>query len=664
VGQPDPNFMGIDPSLVGQLMRSMTSGVSGAEPVARSYLGQFSRLGLDSGALSKLLADYAWATSQQPMLQRRYSLSSHLPSGDFAGGMTTIGAGALTYATTAAAKSAGTAEARQLQAALDARNWAGIQQALLAMKANGDDADYMSALFTQLGPSGLWQLSLYAQGGRDKGQEQEVRQVIGTGLATASFEMNLTRSFLQGMKSGDPFGYPPELQPGGWDTSVLAPFLTEGEFSSQWLGVIAPATLYLKGIEAGEQVPPGYDAIFRAIAANPGFAAGFFKQNSGQLADYMTDPELNHYLASDVGFGQFLEAATIAPRGASSTGPFTANAATFVRLFGSGADTTDTVRLAMAAATVYYFNDLRAAVTGAAPGAASPMGLSTADWAQFVQQSMKDKTSAAFLLASYATWEQSQPVDNRPFVVDPGNPSVRLPMKGDGPLTPSEAGFWNDFSGGLLDYFFAANYQAAGQTAGKGDENTVLALLKDAGTAGAATLITSLAFGPEAGIVAFSAEALKDAGTEAGQDAFSTAVEGTISGLTGKIGEGGDGPAELLDSNLTSVQKLWANKVLQDFQAGGGRPGAPAVTPVWFENKPYSGDPAPYQARYGANFMDGNGNLLYGTPEEWQQHPQALAAYNAWLQDPAISAMTGDLFGVRTEGSLAGLYQTLENSGG
>lgn len=652
-------FEGINPSMLSQLIKALGSGVNGAQPVAGSYAGQFSRLGLDPGPVNKLLADYAWAASQQPMLQRRYSLASHQPPGSWTDGWTTEGAGALLYASTGAAKSAGTADAQQMRQYLDDNDWSGIQKELDNLSANQGDADYMAAFFSQLGPEGLYGLSTYAQGGGvSSAGEQEVQSIVGNGLATASYEMPLTWKFLQGIQSDrETPGYSPEMLPGGWDSGALAPFLTQGEYSSQWLNVIAPTVLYQRDVETGAPLPGGYNAIFQAMAGNPGFAAQFYRQNAGQLNEYMTDPLLQNYLASDQSFGKFLEAATIPPPGTTDAVPFTTNATAFIKLFGdSGADTTTTVRQVMAAVTVNYFSDLAGVVTSAAPDMTSPMGLSAPEWGQFVQDSMKDKTSAAYLLTFYANWSQNQPLDNVP-----------ANGRGDTPQTPGGAGYWHDFSSGMLDYFFASNYQAAGSTAGK-DGNAVLGLLKSAATAGAATLITSVVFGPEAGAFVITTDMLADAG----KDAFSSAVEGSIDDLTEKIGEGGDGPADTLDSSLTNVQQRWAGKVLQDFQQNGAKPGAGnqgTVAPVWYNGQQYTGDPLQYERQYSQGtgnagyFMDAGGNLLYNSPEEWAAHPQAAAAYNAWLKDPAISNMTGTLFGSVTSGSLNGLYQQLMSGG-
>jgi hypothetical protein len=653
------NFQGINPSMLQQLIKSLNSGVTGAQPVASSYVSQFTRVGLDTGPIQKLLADYGWASAQQPMLNRRYSLASHQPSGDFTDGWTEEGAGALFYATTAAAKGAGTADAKQMQAYLDAHDWSGIQKELDAMSQNGDDADYMAAFFSQLGPKGLYSLSLYAQGGpsSDAANEQEVRQVVGSGLATASFEMPLTRSFLQGMEPENaPPGYATQELAGGWDTGALAPFLTEGQFSSQWLQTIAPAVLYQKTVEEGAPMPVGYDAIFTAIASNPDFAAQFYQQNSGQLDDYMTDPVLYHDLASDPGFGKFLEAATIPPQGDTSTKAFTANATHFVQLFGGGSqDTSSDVRQAMAAVAMNYFGDIQGTVTAAAPGGGSSMGLTAAEWGSFVQNAMQDKTAAAFLMTSYASWRSQQTDDS---LVSNG--------QGDGPNTPGHAGYWNDQSLGMLDYFFASNYQAAGAQAGQG--NAVLDTLLEAVDAGGATLLTSVAFGPEAGAGVITMDVIEDWGKDAGKDAFSSATESTLGKLTDHLTDSGDGgpvnasdAADQVFSDLTTIQGRWSSEVNNAWtQSVHNASTAKDFPPVWYNGVQYTADPHQYEQQYGGTFLNAEGTVM----DQSQMSPKAQAAYNAWLQDPAISSVIAQRFSAVSQGSVNSYYGAQTGGGG
>jgi hypothetical protein len=644
------SFQGIDPPMLAQLMKSLSSGVTGAQPVASSYVGQFSRVGLDTSAVQKLLADYAWASGQQSMLSRRYSLASHQPSGDFTDGWTAEGAGPLLYPTTAAAKAAATAAAKQMQGYVNDHDWSGVQKELNNLSQNEGDADYMAAFFSQLGPVGLYGLSQYANGAAGKDNDQQVQEIVGSGLATASFEMPLTRKFLQGMEPAEaqPGAYSTEQLPGGWDTSALAPFLTEGEFSSQWLQTISPAVLNLKGdVEMGQQLPPGYDAIFQAIANNPSYAAGFFKQNSSQLDDYMTDPILQNYLAKDQGFGQFLEAATIPPQGATSTAPFSQNAAAFVQMFGGGStDTTSTVRQAMAAVAMNYFSDIQGTVTAAAPGAGSTMGLTASEWGSFVQNAMQDKTAAAFLMTSYAQWRGQQT-----------NDSLTSNGQGDGPKAGAGPGYWNDQSIGVLDYFFASNYQAAGAQAGQG--NAVLDTLMDAVDAGGATLLTSVAFGPEAGAV----ELLADAG----KDAFSSAAESTLGKITGPLADSGDGgarnasaDADNVFSNLTTIQGKWSTEVTSAWdQSVQNHSTATDFPQVYYNGVPYTGNPQQYEQQYGGNFLKSDGTVM----DTSQMNAKQLAAFNAWLQDPAISNVVATNFAAESQGSF-GSYYSSQLSGG
>jgi hypothetical protein len=47
-----------------------------------------------------------------------------------------------------------------------------------------------------------------------------------------------------------------------------------------------------------------------------------------------------------------------------------------------------------------------------------------------------------------------------------------------------------------------------------------------------------------------------------------------------------------------------------------------------------------------------------------QMNPKALAAYNAWLQDPAISSAVATTFSVNSQGSLNSYYGAQMGGGG
>jgi hypothetical protein len=214
----------------------------------------------------------------------------------------------------------------------------------------------------------------------------------------------------------------------------------------------------------------------------------------------------------------------------------------------------------------------------------------------------------------------------------------------------------------LLDYFFASNYQAAGATAGN-DSNSVKDILVSAFSAGSAALLTSVVFGPEAGAMEMIGEA--------GKDAFTTSAEESIKTITTKLadGGGGDGPGNL-DGNLTNVQQKWSDGVNTMWHQSGSTPGHPDFLPkdkypngqVMYNGIPYNGDPLPYEQQYGGNFMDSDGSIK--SPDDLAKDPKALSAYNAWLQDPAISAQQGPLFYTQSGGALMSMYQHMMSGGG
>ena len=322
------DFQGINPSETQVLINAVTSHVGGARATAEDYASQFARYGLSTGPVNALLADYAWATGAQgtAMLQRRQGLAAHQPPGNFLpGGWTTTGAGNLADIT--AATKAGSQRGQILLALLEVGNDSAVLQEMAVLKANDTNVAYMDALVTALGPGGLAKLAPLADG--SSASARLIRQTVSTSLATASYGMKLTQDFLNG------FGTPPAIlafgsNTPGWDASKLAPFLSHGEYSSQWLSTLTPTVLN-QDLAAGSQPPPGYSAIWGAIANNPQFAAQLFHKNKPLLGAYMTGSTRGD-LVSDQGFVQFLVTATTPPEG--STNPlFKQNQTDLPRLF-------------------------------------------------------------------------------------------------------------------------------------------------------------------------------------------------------------------------------------------------------------------------------------------------------------------------------------------
>lgn len=630
----DPNFQGIDPQLLAQLTSSLGKGVSTGQQLAASYLGQFGRLGLDTGAISKLMSDFGWAQGQQSMLQRRYALASHQPASQFVHGMATAGAGTLQFPTAASARQAGSKEGGKLSQLIAADDWAGVQAELKTLAANNDDPDYMAALFKALGPSGLFYLSADYNTLKDSGhgaQADQLQNIVGQGLSAASYEFPLTQSYIEGLGPKD-FGLYGD--PGG-NMLALTTFLTVGTYSTQWLKTLSPYVLYQEPTPGGDWPRPGTDAIFQAIANNPGYAAQFFQQNPARLANFLADPLNVAQISNGAGFAAFVKAATIPPRGAPDTSAYTANAKWLIEMFGQnpGDRTSGAVRRTMVGITTYYWNDVFASVTAAAPGADGDkhvgLGIPAQDWGNFVQEAMRDPSGAAQLLAFYGAWDDNQPGYN----------------------VSSQQ--WKNASAYFMRAFFAYNYLKAGEPGGNAD--ALASILADAGAAAFGAIVF-----PEGEAAAGGMALVESALTEAEHEGTKAAFGNYIENAVGSYLAPGDNQNTSTAGALLNPAYQWADEALKTYNNDPNGPASFAKSAVH--------DPGYYEGQFGGNFIGTTGpykgKIL--PLSQIQGDPQALAAFNAWLQDPGVSTVIGQstMGGGAGDLALAWSYMNLVMSGG
>jgi hypothetical protein len=607
----DPSFQGIDPQLLSQLTSSLTKGASTGSEMTGGYVGQFSRLGLDTGAVNKLLSDYDWAQSQQGMLQRRLALASHQPSGQWVNGMATAGAGTLAYPTAAAAKKAGGDEGKKLSALIAANDWSGVQAELKTLKGNDDDPDYMAALFTALGPSAIYYLSADYNTLKESGHQSEadeLQNVIGQGLATASSEFPLTGKYLEGIQSRES-----ELDyyPGG-DIQALGTFLTVGTYSTQWLTKLTPYAL-LQAPGAGGDFPrPGTDQIFQAIANNPAYAAQLFSQemtgpDANRFARFLADPLYVAQISNKPGFAAFVKAATIPPPGAASASLYSGNAKSLIEMFGEdpGDRTSGAIRQDMVGITTFYWNDMYASVTAAAPDADKNkyvgLGIPMKDWGYFVQEAMRDPKSAAQLLTFYSEWQLHQPGANAPQQE------------------------WQNASQALMSAFVQYNYIQAGESAGNNSE-AIASVLAEAGSAAFGAIVF-----PEGEAAVGGVALLKSAFDEAYHEGAKSFVSNAIENAVGNALEPGENPNVDAGAQGLTVAGKWSLRATQTYNNN-----AAGAAPFLKANNPYTWqDPSYYEQKYHGDFIQG-GKIMTGPMNDEQ-----LAAFNAWLQDPGVAKVIG-----------------------
>ena len=118
------------------------------------------------------------------------------------------------------------------------------------------------------------------------------------------------------------------------------------------------------------------------------------------------------------------------------------------------------------------------------------------------------------------------------------------------------------------------------------------------------------------------------------------------------------------------MRQQWSDDVSTMWHQSGSTPGHPSFLPkstypqgyVEYNGVKYNGDPLPYEQQYGGNFMNSDGSIK--PTDDIAKDPKSLAAYNAWLQDPAISAQQGPLFATQSGGALMSMYDHLLGGGG
>ena len=638
------DFSGIDPQQLGDMTGSITSRTNQAQTPLNDWSGKANRIGLDTTRLTAISKDLGWAQQQVPMLNRRHTMAQAAAQqgGDPPGFMQTAGAGALDFPTQQAAQAAGSADGKKALQALQNHdgNTDPIAQELAA---HSGDPDYMAAFFKALGPQGLALLGQKVN--QDPAKNAGLASVVGSGLATASYVTPLTYSWLSQVQL-------PGQNTAGPNWDLLKPFLSQGVYSPatlQVLGKQALSNTYAEsqGQTGDPETDQGTALIWEMMAHNPDVAAQFYKDNYGgpngakpNLYSIMQSP-YNVGMTQTQAFADMVQAATIAPAGAPDISQFAANAQMTVRDFGQAppVQPSGALRHAFGMITMNYFDDMATSVRAAAPGyppdGAPGLNVSAGadEWGKFMQLAMGDKTTSAQLMTFYATWRNQQPVDWK----GKGNEDI-----------PEKQGFWNDFSLGVMDDFMASHYQAAGAKAGDSSEK-----IAEIAASGGAAFLTSLAFGPEAGV----AEVLTEAASEGGKDAFQTAVEGTLSAAFKGDPEKPGNPDELL-AQLTGVPNTWEGTVRSWYSGSGS---APSIDKVTYNGTTYDGSPDIYEKEYGGDFMD-NGQLK--PLEEIQKDPKALAAYNAWLQDPAIVNANGSAFRTTELGKLSSGYARSFAGGG
>jgi hypothetical protein len=571
-------FEGIDPHLLAQLMTSLKNGVSGAQPLASSYLGQFLGLGLDTGRITRLLQDYSWSQGQQPMLQRRYDLASNQPSGQWVNGMATNGASYLEFSTRAQAQAAGTKAAQQLM-----NGTITYAQFYAKLQEYQNDPDWATGAIKTLGPDYVRQLEQDSATEEDPTGQQNM-QALAIAIAAA-------------MANGVTFPYSADPEDkGSEDPGVLAPLLQYASFPAQVLATFGHEAMAPGNYMYGQE-------IWQALAANPTASALFIQQNAPYIAEWIHAGDHGGGLPDDQA-GQFLAVLKAGTATIKATDPKLGGQAVTALVTAydgdPGAHAPAPFEALYGQVIKDYWPDVMFSLTAKASSSStdphgyltSPDGmrLSPDQWAPFIDEAMRDPQTGAMLLGlAHAQGTQWSNLASQ----QPGGP---------------DAGDSYSFDAGVVDGYF--DYQA---------KAVYSALVQEGQNAGAWKDKVSDYLGDAVDtafdVVADPGAAAKTVTVAVTKDVITAALQFGL----GAIPTDGSPPP-------TPQYSTW-----QGSYAGAARGGFNNATA-----KTLAGNPelqALVNSAAGQPFV-----VDKKIPDPTTMKPQQLAAYNAWLSSPAVAA--------------------------
>ncbi|MFB9835714.1 hypothetical protein [Actinoallomurus acaciae] len=526
-----------------------------------------------------------WALGQVPTLKRRQSLAAAWDLGEFgASGYVPAGAGDLgQFSSSDAAGRAGAADGKRLKQLLRENRDKDIKPFIDKISANKGDADYAAALYRALGASGIAGLGAYVRRlltSGDKTQADSAQRAIGDSLGLASHKIKIDEKWLAGFnRFGDHYNY-----------ELMAPLLKYGSFSDQWLNLLGNHLL----TDNGGMLPPRSDNIWEAMSRNPRFSTTFFGQNYGKIL-HIANGAISGPEGAEHGVPDFIHAATIDGRGVNPK-----QAEANVRNIASYYRTHPTEHAAPQVQKTYadivdaYWDDLFASVSSPLLTAGDPVkpndpahettavdnpfgpgiGMPDQYWGGLLQETLRDPEAAAHVLARYEKWR-----------LDSAHKTSKS--------------YWYNYSHNKLfpEYMKSQFLQAAGAT-------------QDQRKAFNQRLETVLGKGIDWSTSPQSA--LKDMSLMA----VKAAVNKGISEISP------DDPPKI-NMDVFDHRRDWSDFANEELRQSSGTLGHPTA----------------YQDRYGLGPDNGFIDPQTGGVKDISEivkNPATLAAYNAWLTDPAV----------------------------
>jgi hypothetical protein len=666
-------FSAIDPALMKSMNDAVAAAGSTLQREAAALRSECGWFGVGTGELTQLTAIGRWAEDQLPMLRRRQQLAAAMDARDGKVDKGMVRGVPDDFLTTGQAQQKGEQLATRMRQELQ-RDGKLSPQTLRDLRENGWDPAYARGLYDKLGAAGTANLSLaLSNSDHYRDDPEELRTVLtglGTGLATYSREVKLDQSWLDrfALAQGRDGIYRPDL---------LAPIIAGANgarFDKDFLKAVGDRMLEPRNsLEnewmLGDRSDNPYDQdhatqIYQAIADNKPAAGEFFQAHFDEIQNmsrYGGPGGAYPRAERDQALANLVHGATIGVREFNEP---LAESNTAHLLHDNykhkGQHVYPEMNRVYGQIVEAYWDDLVYSVTTPTPSklaladgsgvaenwdgskfwiddVTGRRGIEVPDelWHAMLTESMRDPRNAGeigLLFAKYHDTTNHETISKS--FSDPN---------------------WNAYQRhnlGLMDSFYSGAFKEAFASV----DGEVKKWVEDVN-----------------GAIDFALD--NTVGLAAAQDpanpaaAFAGVAAGTASTLTTRLLKGilhvdeNDAPEELRDRVKglqdtewdTSWQSRWQANAYEVYLAKKNGPPHPGeqhyLNDITVNGELFTGDPRRYITKPSENFLDENGlppqNLSELSSEQ-------LAAYNRWLQDPAIAAAAWEVYDAQGQGRTDG----------
>ncbi|NED96322.1 hypothetical protein G1H11_13490 [Phytoactinopolyspora alkaliphila] len=628
MGDPDANreYTSMDVDALGDAVDDLDATLTGLTDRISHLESDFTYFGVDKANLNKLLEAKSDLETIMPDMRRRHSLAvqrlAELQSGGWSGdGVISFeGTDILNdlFDSVEDAQEAG----RELADQVNDANGEIPQEVWDELAQYGHDPDFAEAFVNGLDPAarGFLLMEPYKGESSGDGPDEAATRALTTVFSTASFRIDYDVEFISEMNTAlRDMGLHPE---GIVLVDSMAHLMNQGgHWNHESVVAFAEAALHGEYEDIGKV--GDWPGVINALAKNPRAAAEYMHKHPDEvweqaqvIGPVTSTQEWNEAWAAFVKAGT-IDAHSIYERlrlyddGQANLAE--QNAATWIVNVGSLEEPfpfTDEMRAVFVDITEQYWDEFMYAFSAPAgvpqlpDGTPIPInGIDPGIWDEFITEGMRSEEGAARTFELFHNQVQD----------------IRNGRGGD-----HAASGWDGHVAGQLSKMFLANWNQVLDERGASAEDAKE--FRD----GIIDWLIGAGFDPKG-----AAEDIAGKPKEMAQQILGDLVKGWMDDLT-------EEQAQELETSVFGYHRRWRDYANQRLEQNELPYNNPDIEPYDDGTVTWDGDPAFYERHYGGTFTDSNGRLL--PFEEIVSDPDALAAYNAWLQDPAVQQATNGFF--------------------